>query len=144
MRFPPDCVKLIQENFKLKEKIHQTRILEIEKDLIESEAEFHKNQVHSETNHVYRLLSPQYRTRMAQHILRERKGLNLTSPSQIKDNSSFDNIKENSYLKQIDELNQNLLSLRETVNNEKFQLKKDRNFSKKSQRNDSQRYFYIS
>jgi len=143
MRFPPECVRIIHENFKLKEKIHQKRIVEIEKDLIESETEYKKIQINVQTNQAFSLLSPQYRARMTKHILlKKNKNLNLTSPSQILDNSSFVISRENSALKHSDENHEAFLSVCEAIIDEDFHLKKCNSSLTKSSRRDNREYFF--
>ena len=83
MRFPPDCVKVIQNNFQLKEKVHRSRMCEMEKDAQEADLKKNRSTLNFRNKDVLELLSPQYRNKMTQHAYATQKR-NLTFSAHIK------------------------------------------------------------
>jgi len=83
MRFPPECVKIIQSNFFLKEKVHRNRMCELEKEAEEADLKKYKSTINFRNKDVLELLGPQYRNKMTQHAYLTQKR-NLTFSAHVK------------------------------------------------------------
>lgn len=61
------------ESFRLKDSIHRGRIQELSKDVIETANEKHEAPPRLKGAEIFRLLRPQYRMKMAQHLYKTLK-----------------------------------------------------------------------
>ena len=95
MKFPPECIRIVMESFKLKNSVHQARIQELSKDIMEAASEKHEAPPRLKGAEIFRLLRPQYRMKMAQHLYKtlKRNVNSISTPQGVADSSQDNKIR---------------------------------------------------